>query len=179
MPTTLPIDSKDFLKKATSVASHYGFVPMETIFTKNRAGSTQKERNVYNTYTYETKKDLFSNELAAVAETCMKHNVPYSPRPRLIYHATHTKNEKGEKTESQPLLHFGLSALGIEKGIADGRCRSEEWRRSGEIPVPHHREGNGPYGHDPGRNLEGKAVGHHQALRVDGRRGTPCPGVLR
>jgi len=44
MPTTLQLDPKDFLKKATAVAAHYGFKSLEDVIKEGKKIKNTKDK---------------------------------------------------------------------------------------------------------------------------------------
>lgn len=117
MNTTLPIDPKDFIKKATTVASYYGFVPMDTAL-KEIGKSPRKEKSTITVPPHEARADTFSNELVNMLQKCVGRNLNSLSKPMLMYHGSITPTG-GKGGASAPHLCFGLTAFGIKNGIAE------------------------------------------------------------
>lgn len=116
MPTTLQLDPKDFLKKATTVASHYGFVSLENALKKEKKRNDKTK--TIQIQTFNTYGDTFSREIINVLQTISDNSTLSFSRPKLIYHGNIHTREDRSKT-APPQLHFGLTVLGINKGIAE------------------------------------------------------------
>lgn len=116
MPTILQLDPKDFLKKATTVASHYGFTSLEDVI---KGGKKIKNKNdkTKTMQVLRAPEDTFSNELINTLQTINENSILSFDRPKMFYHGNiHTKDHGKIIT---PRLHFGLTILGIHKGIAE------------------------------------------------------------
>lgn len=111
--TTLNIKASDFIKKANSAASYYGFQPTETAFKGKSNKSKLKIRNDE----ILKKSDSFSNELADIIKIYANHNPKIPEEPLFLYRSRiiePTYSKSNTKT-----VRFGLSILGVEKSIAE------------------------------------------------------------
>lgn len=99
------ISAREFSTKAVAVASYYGFVAKEKVFSKNRKIKTK----IKNPDILLKKTDLFSNELGEIVKMYVsRHSIPLS-EPAFIYHNSATSK----------IVRFGLTIIGIEKSIAE------------------------------------------------------------
>lgn len=99
------ISAREFSTKAAAVASYYGFVPKEKVFSFGKKLKTK----IKNPDILFKKTDIFSSELGEIVKTYVSRNsIPLS-EPVLLYH-----NSTTSKT-----IRFGLTIMGIEKSIAE------------------------------------------------------------
>ena len=112
--TTLDIKANDFIKKASYVASYYGFRPLEIAFKKKKGG--KNKLRIRNDEVIK-KTDSFSNELADIIKSYVSHNPMTPEEPILLYR--NRIIEQPRNKNNKKIIRFGLSVLGIEKSVAE------------------------------------------------------------
>lgn len=113
-PSTL--STQDFLKKASAVAAHYGFSPIQALVAKRSSSGKQADANLPR-IPEAIRRDPFGNLAASLLTTYELHNLSAARRkePTLVYHIVSNKAPRGGKRSVQ----FGLAALGCSKSIGD------------------------------------------------------------
>jgi len=102
MPTT------DFLKQAATVASHYGFVPIETAIKKYAHKDPLKKSS---SCEVPVPLNIFGEELHFLMKNCVNSTIPKAERPIQVYHVR-AKNSGSN-------ARLTLTVLGVEKSIAE------------------------------------------------------------
>jgi histidyl-tRNA synthetase len=103
-----------FLKKATGIASHYGFTPVESVY--ERHGLMQQSRQPIPLSPY-ARADFFSRELSPIIHRYSSLSAKSFPEPLLFYHTSIGKPSSA--TKAAPAARFGLTVTGIGKSIAE------------------------------------------------------------
>ncbi len=116
MHAVLPLNHKDFIKKAMAVAPYYGFAPLETVIKKYSKNSNRKLNKPIGS-SLEIKTDTFGREMANILERCKAHNISPETSHELFYHSTVVPQDK--KTATPAHMHFNLVTLGVQKSIAE------------------------------------------------------------
>lgn len=112
MNTTLPTHPKDFLKKASMAARHYGFVSLdEAIGTKKPKEKRKGPMQIGG-------DDTFSNEVADVIRKCAEKNATKFTHPLFISHLSDPSISKRKKKDDST-IGFTLIALGVQSSIAE------------------------------------------------------------
>lgn len=139
MNTMLHKNPEDFLKRATEVASHYGFLPTniaaleqididkdedengKTISPKPKAYISKAK--IPSNITDYIKKDLLSNEIASIMKSCMKNCTGPSFKPVFIQHINaNNKSSLKYASAEKPVektTRFYLAVMGIKDSIAE------------------------------------------------------------
>lgn len=112
------VGTPDFLKKASSVASHYGFSPLELYVTKRSSKKTPG--NEMPALSDAVIKDSFGNIASVVLEHCVNGNLAGSCKrePLLVYHIAPVRRLSGVRGTKRS-LRFGLAVLGCSKSIGE------------------------------------------------------------
>lgn len=102
----------DLLKQAAIVASHYGFIPLDTVLKKHSRRESLKKLGPCEV---PVPPDALGEELHFLMKNCVNSTIPKSERPMQIYHVRtpssgNTKNNNARIT---------LTVLGVEKSIAE------------------------------------------------------------
>jgi len=105
------IAPNDFLKRAASVATYYGFTPIESAF---KAVPPIDEKKAMPSIPPTT--DSFSEEMSSLMQNALLRNVQRIEKPLQFYH-TQTKEPRSKK--QQPGTRFGLTVFGIERSVAE------------------------------------------------------------
>ncbi len=108
MPTT------DQLKQATTVASHYGFAPLESVLKKYPRRECLKKLAPCEV---PIPQDILGEELHFLIRNCINSTIPKNERPLQVYHVNAPTSSKQAKNVKHPRLT--LTVLGIEKSIAE------------------------------------------------------------
>lgn len=130
-PPTL--STQNFLKKASAVATHYGFSPVEMLMTER---PTTKNIEVDLPQVPESvRKDPFGNLAASLLTTYALHNLSAARRKEttLIYHIAYSKGASGQNGKSS--VQFGLAALGCSKSIGEALIIKTSLAILGELGV--------------------------------------------
>lgn len=106
----------DFLRKASHVASHYGFKPLETI-TRDTL-SLKKVGADLPPISEIIKRDPFGSIAAQLLERCVSCNAINARKrePRLIYHVT---LPRGSGRSGRKSVKFGIAVIGCNKSIGE------------------------------------------------------------
>lgn len=100
------ISAREFSEKAVAVASHYGFVAKEKVFSQK---GRKLKTKIKNPDILLKKTDVFSGELGEIVKMYIsRHSIPLSD-PAFIYHNSATSK----------MVRFCLTIIGIEKSIAE------------------------------------------------------------
>jgi len=100
------LGAQDFLKRAASVASYYGFSPFEPTL---RSEQRHAKQNI------PPARDCLSEEMREMFST-LPHSIAKSSNAFQFYH-TSTREPRSKK---QPIINrFGLTVLGIERSVAE------------------------------------------------------------
>jgi len=114
MPLSSPLVSDIFPKKASAIASYYGFVPAAELFKRHR-----QQRRVRVALEPYIKRDPFVNDMHALLIACAERDAVRKSLPSFLYNINtdcggHTFCEHPKKT-----VRFSLVALGMDKSIAE------------------------------------------------------------
>ncbi|HEY4502617.1 MAG TPA: His/Gly/Thr/Pro-type tRNA ligase C-terminal domain-containing protein [Candidatus Paceibacterota bacterium] len=120
----------DFLKRASSVASYYGFMPLEIALEKYSAtGNYKKTEPVV-----QKSHDCFSEEMSTLVEHSLTLNVARMNRPLQLYHVR-TESGKSARNSGKARIRFGLTVFGIEQSIAEALILSSALAILNEVGV--------------------------------------------
>jgi len=118
MTTLSTLSTRDFLKKASLVAEHYGFIPLEALEAADAHPNKRADAELPE-ITEAIRKDPFGSIAVSLLEHCTAKNLIASRRkePTLIYYAAQRK--RGTATAAQHPVKFGLAVLGCSKSIGE------------------------------------------------------------
>lgn len=114
MPLTSPLLSDSFPKKASSVASYYGFVPLPELL--RRHGTKKRVRVALNTH---ARRDPFVDDAHALMTACAERGAIKREEPLFLYHVNNNCPDNTFCEHGQKTIRFSLFAFGVEKSIAE------------------------------------------------------------
>lgn len=107
----------DFLKKASTVASHYGFAPLSSLMAAPIT-EPKRTRPELPDLPETVRRDPFGSHVASILEHYAKTSAGARKKePTLVYHATLHRRAGGR--EGKRTARFGLAVLGCPKSIGE------------------------------------------------------------
>lgn len=113
------LSSQDFLKKASAVAAHYGFIALDSL-EKGEPGPKRSDAE-FPEISEAVRKDPFGNVAASLLAHCSAKNFMTIKRkePTLIYYAAAPGKRAAGTATKQRSVKFGLAVLGCPKSIGE------------------------------------------------------------
>ncbi len=100
--------TEHFLRRATNVASYYGFAPMERILADRARRSVEVHKVGFDRRVL----DHAANEFLPLLHDCVEHDIGNAEAPALFYHASSGAPRKARTV-------FGLGVVGTARSIAE------------------------------------------------------------
>lgn len=114
MKVTSPLLTDSFLKKASTIASYYGFVPAENVFE-----DVAKTKRVKVSLDPHVKRDPLGAACADMLRMSAERGLKPHERPLFLYHAQIDPTRNTFHEHEKCASHFGLSVFGVPGSIAE------------------------------------------------------------
>ncbi|HEX9608664.1 MAG TPA: His/Gly/Thr/Pro-type tRNA ligase C-terminal domain-containing protein [Candidatus Paceibacterota bacterium] len=129
-----PLLTDSFPKKASSVASYYGFIPLSELL--RRYGMQKRVRVALDAH---TRRDPFIGDTHALMTACAERGAIKKDVPLFLYHINSDCGDNTFCEHHRKAIRFSLFAFGIDKSIAEAMVLHATTAILQEAGVPTYR----------------------------------------